>query len=374
MAKEGVPMARIFLLAAIIFSGLALHADGIFVIKPYAYTIKGEKWAVSWAYSSGIDFTDPKVNLYWKGFELKIDVTMHDGLYTALLPLPACGFGKVAYQVPGQIPVAKINNVPCSDDNRTTRFTFMADTQEGPKYDRVFAQLIKAFNGSAVLIGGDLVQTGDNLGDWINFFDALNPVFQTQFLIPVIGNHEYRHIKEVPYWKHFFQTAAAEDFYSINVGPAHIIAINSCFSDDSTLRVRQLPWLKAELEKPAAWKIIFFHHPAFSRSISNNPIAPKKEWKVLQEDYVPLFEQYHVDLVLNGHTHLVEHSFKNGVQYLTTGPAGGIMGTIGSSNPFTLESHMKPSIIEIELSKKQLRAVTTGINGKTLGDLIIKKD
>jgi len=345
----------------------------VFLIKPYLYTIKGEKWALAWSYIAGGPEKSDMV-LTRDNQVYNLHGSLDHGLFTAVLPLPACDFGKVTYKVAGQTDLIEVRDIPCPEDSITARFTFMADTQEGPKFDKVFAQQIKEFDGSAVLIGGDLVQTGDNFDDWVKFFDALDPAISSHALIPVVGNHEYRNTPSVPYWKHFFQTEASEDFYALDIGPVHVMAINSCFADDPSMRLKQLGWLKTELEKPWRWKVVFYHHPAFSRSIANNPIAPKKEYLALQEDYIPLFEHFHVDLVLNGHTHLYEHSFKSGVHYLTMGPAGGMMGTYGAKNIYALESHLKRTIAEIEASQDELRMVTTTIEGKTLSEFTLNKE
>lgn len=140
------------------------------------------------------------------------------------------------------------------------------------------------------------------------------------------------------------------------------------------MRFKQLGWLKTELQKPSRWKVVFYHHPAFSRSIANMPVAPKKEYLALRQDYIPLFEQYHVDLVLNGHTHLYEHSFKSGIHYLTMGPAGGMMGTYGAINKYALESHLKRTIAEIEASQDEMRIVTTDLDGKTVSEFTLNKE
>lgn len=343
-----------------------------FLIKPYIYTVKGEQWAVSWAYPSSNELHS-QAKLQLNGNSVFVDGKLSDGLFTAILPLPKCDFGDAAYEVPGMTEPKKINDIPCPGTAAVTKFSFMADTQQGQNHDRIFAGKVAKFDGSAVLLGGDLVQTGSIYKEWVGLFDALNPALQSQMLIPVVGNHEYHGNRQVPLWKHFFQTDAAEDFYALDIGPVHVVAINSCFSDEPKMRFKQLRWLDAELSKPSRWKIVFFHHPPFSRSIMNAKEYPKKEWKVLQQDYVPLFENYHVDLVLNGHTHLYEHSEKNGVQYLTMGPAGGIMGTHGSSNPFTLESKKIRTILELEVTAQKLRAVTSTIDGNQIGDLTLSK-
>jgi predicted phosphodiesterase len=361
-----------FLISILLMGSYGLAQISSFLIKPYLYTIKGSEWALSWAYESG-DGVQSTVKLQINGNTVYVNGNFTNGLYTARLPLAKCDFGDVAYEVPGMTEARKINNVPCPESVEVTKFSFMADTQEGRDDDKTFATNVAKFNGSAVLLGGDLVETGAIYKEWVGFFEALNPAIQSEMLIPVVGNHEYHENKKVPLWELFFQTEAAEDFYALDIGPVHVIAINSCFTDEPSIRLKQLTWLNQELAKPSRWKVVFFHHPPFSRSIMNSKEYPKKEWRVLQQDYVPIFETHHVDLVLNGHTHLYEHSEKAGVQYLTMGPAGGVMGTHGSSNPFTIQSEKVRTILEIEASPNSLRAVTSTISGNQIGELTLAK-
>jgi predicted phosphodiesterase len=354
------------------FSQNATAAISPFLIRPYLYTIKGEKWALSWSFNFNEE-AQSMVKLQVNGLPVFVQASLSEDLYTAVLPLPQCEFGDVTYAVEGMAEPQKINDIPCAESSALTKFSFMADTQEGQNHDKIFSDHVAKFNGSALLIAGDLVETGSVYKEWLGLFDALSSTIQNQILIPVVGNHEYHGDKLVSHWRHFFQTEASEDFFALDLGPVHAIALNSCFSDDPSLRLRQLNWLDLELAKPNRWKIVFFHHPPFSRSIMNSKEYPKKEWKILQQDYVPLFERYHVDLVLNGHTHLFEHSEKSGVQYLTMGPAGGIMGTHGSSNPYTLASEKLRTILEVEVNQTHLRAVTSTIEGNQIGELNLTK-
>src|SRR5262249_27765201 len=154
-------------------------------------------------------------------------------LQSVKLPLPACGFGPgYSYQVTGQAAPTAIAPVPCASDSGTTRFTFVADTQEGPEFVRQFAEEMQRFPAVAVLNGGDLVQTGDEFGEWVRFFDAMSPVGGSRMLVPAVGNHEYRGDKLVPLWERFFKVKASENHYAVELGHARVLVINSCFDDD----------------------------------------------------------------------------------------------------------------------------------------------
>ena len=65
--------------------------------------------------------------------------------------------------------------------------------------------------------------------------------------------------------------------------------------------------------------VVAMHYPPFSSSL----FTLSKSAKYLRKKYVPLFEKYHVKMVLTGHTHIYERSIKSGVHYIIAGPAGG---------------------------------------------------
>ena len=233
----------------------------------------------------------------------------------------------------------RINQVTCSDsDGSGEFFSFLADSQEGPEYTHVFAEYMKAFKPAAILHGGDIVQTGTDPDDWVKYFGAMEAVGGSTVLYPTPGNHEYRRDLSVPAWQHYFRSpsSARENHYSFTLGQVQIIALNSNFVDDPSQNPGQLAWLDAELAIPSKWKVVFFHHPAYSNGFFNSPEAPRKEHVVVADYYVPLFEKYKVDLVLNGHVHIYERSYKNGVNYVTVGPAGGKMGVKGGEDDYLM--------------------------------------
>ncbi|MDN3022670.1 metallophosphoesterase family protein [Streptomyces sp. S.PB5] len=118
----------------------------------------------------------------------------------------------------------------------------------------------------------------------------------------------------------------------------------------------QTKWLEAQLKKYRAAKhvdfiVVFFHHCAYCTST-----AHASEGGVRQE-WVPLFEKYTVDLVINGHNHQYErtdvikggevtrklpiggtaHPETDGVVYVTAGAAG--RSLYAFSAPQTYEGH-----------------------------------
>jgi hypothetical protein len=364
----------VLLSAVLALSCLNSASADDFQIKPYLFSILGQQIGVAWQYSS-LPATAPKLSLY-KGGALVQELTadQDDELYSVTLPIQACGFGTdVTYQVDGQDAPVGIAEIPCADSEDPVKFTFLADAQEGTEYDKQFAAEIANYPGVAILNGGDLVQTGTSADDWRGFFQSMEPVGGTRVLFPAVGNHEYRDDVSVPMWKKFFKMEAHDTTYAFDIGQARVIVLNSNFEDDLSLKTSQLEWLENELRLPSRWKIVYFHHPGFSISVFNNPMYPRKEYVTVQDYYIPLFEKYGVDLVMNGHTHLFETSQKAGIHYLIVGPAGGDMGVEGATDPYKIKSAKTRSIINLEVSQDNLRAVSTGIGGEILDDLVLAK-
>ena len=59
----------------------------------------------------------------------------------------------------------------------------------------------------------------------------------------------------------------------------------------------QASWLKEVLNQSSAtWKFVVYHHPAYSSAPSRNNPSIRKHW-------LPLFDEHHVDMALQGHDH-----------------------------------------------------------------------
>ncbi|MDQ4059288.1 MAG: metallophosphoesterase, partial [Actinomycetota bacterium] len=82
-------------------------------------------------------------------------------------------------------------------------------------------------------------------------------------------------------------------WYVRSIGDADIFALDANQPEDE----EQLAWLEDALaSSKAAWKIAVFHQPVFSCAKHDGTPDIVEEW-------VPIFEDNEVDLVLNGHDH-----------------------------------------------------------------------
>ncbi|GAA3652497.1 calcineurin-like phosphoesterase family protein [Lentzea atacamensis] len=96
----------------------------------------------------------------------------------------------------------------------------------------------------------------------------------------------------------------------LNVGLISLDGNDICYNSDANLDYtegKQQAWLKAQLEKfrgdeTIDFIVVYCHQCTYSTSGNNgSEIGAQKRW-------APLFDQYQVDLVLNGHNHVYERT------------------------------------------------------------------
>ncbi|MFB6230151.1 MAG: fibronectin type III domain-containing protein [Salinibacter sp.] len=91
-----------------------------------------------------------------------------------------------------------------------------------------------------------------------------------------------------------------ETVYYLDYQGMRIIGLNSNVRDSSRL-ARQTEWLEstlrdAEQDEDVRWTVATFHHPMFSSGEGRNNETLRKMW-------TPIFDEYNVDLVMQGHDH-----------------------------------------------------------------------
>lgn len=198
----------------------------------------------------------------------------------------------------------------------TFRFAAIGDFGTGTSAQRVISdELRKRTKGRRM---DALLTTGDNIypsGNPVAFDSAWHSPYAwvAKRKIPVIaslGNHD-------------IATAGGRDvmalfnmpdrWYSKRIADAEIIVLdaNDPFDED------QRTWLAETLAaSTAAWQIVLFHQPAYSCSAHGSTSSVIANW-------VPIFEEGGVDLVLNGHDHNYQRFAPlNGTTYVVTGGGG----------------------------------------------------
>ena len=204
------------------------------------------------------------------------------------------------------LPAASFTTAP-PPGSENWRFVVYGDNRSNPDTHARNAGQIMKLKPGIILNTGDLVAQGSSYEQWKpQYFDPLRGVSEHIPVFPCLGNHE----QNAPhYYKyHSLPGDQGEVYYSFDYANAHIISLNSNAKDAPYQRgEKQTEWLIEDLKKhkDATWKIVFFHHPLFRSHPTRGITAQRWVWQ-------PLFEEYGVDLVLNGHDHYYMRSYAVG--------------------------------------------------------------
>lgn len=120
---------------------------------------------------------------------------------------------------------------------------------------------------------------------------------------PSLGNHDW-HVNPDENYAKEWALPNNEHWYSFDYANMHIIALDS--ADGALYDVtNQIAWLEQDLAAAryrAQWIVVFYHHPVLTCTYKGNI----EEMSAL---LFPLFDQYGVDLVFNGHAHTYERQY-----------------------------------------------------------------
>ena len=199
-------------------------------------------------------------------------------------------------------------------------FIFAADTGEQNANQDLLKTRIDDDNAHAFLLGGDNTYT--NPGDQttynadVAFADAYSNICRT---FPAIGNHDldpdpssltqFNKFTHLPgnrrYYSKYFPHTGVELFV-LNSGRDSGGTLDE--PDGNSVGSIQWQWFdQAVSQSKAKWKIVMFHHPFISAQAgasAGSQYLTEMNWD---------FDQYGVDLILNGHNHINAHLLFNDI-------------------------------------------------------------
>lgn len=225
-------------------------------------------------------------------------------------------------------------------DHGANSFTFIAlgDTADGNPDQEKICETIDLYHKDAefILILGDVVYDKSTDPEYGKKYYPLNyygRLIRSKPVIPTLGNHEERDgtpDQEVYRTHHFLPTNGVEPdertFY-FTYANARFFCLNSNERKEAIYNPQgsHYEWLKKNLSKDQkTWKFIYFHHPMFGVGVektrycedgtcSQGPCAGQKicdnnvEWR---KELIPLFIQNRVNLILTGHDHNYQRTYK----------------------------------------------------------------
>ena len=221
-------------------------------------------------------------------------------------------------------------HVPLPNKAGTLRFGVIGDNGDGDRAQYEIGQ--QMFNWYNKVEYPLVVMLGDNI------YGSDRPQdFERKFELPYkalldkgvkfyasLGNHDSR---EQRYYRLYNMDGKLYYSFKAPKEDVRFFALESTYMDQD-----QLKWIEDELKKSnEKWKIAFFHHPLYSSSRTHG--SQLKLRAVLE----PLFIQYNVSVVLNGHDHAYERiKPQNGIQYFVEGASGKLrVGDLRQGSPLT---------------------------------------
>jgi len=181
---------------------------------------------------------------------------------------------------------------------------------------------LAATNGAAdmfLMLGDNAYNSGLDTEYQAAVFDIFPTLLRNTFLWPTIGNHESNQsttANDFPYLNIFSLPhngeagglpSGTQKYYSFDYANIHLICLDSETSGYTT-NTAMFQWMIDDLKAATAdWIIVFFHHPPYTHGTHNSDT--ESDLIQIRTNFIPVLEDFGVDLVLNGHSHVHERSF-----------------------------------------------------------------
>ena len=156
------------------------------------------------------------------------------------------------------------------------------------------------------------------------FSNHMEKMLKQTVVYPAAGNHDVdgpsasnASTQTGPYYDMFTLPSNAEAggvasgteaYYSYNYNNIHFVVLETTTASFRVNGGAMMTWLQSDLAAATQkWKVVYFHHPPYTMG-SHNSDTETQHIEVRQ-NFVPILEQYNVDLVLSGHSHNYERSY-----------------------------------------------------------------
>jgi tartrate-resistant acid phosphatase type 5 len=218
-----------------------------------------------------------------------------------------------------------------NSNSRGVVFAVIGDFGANTRAEKNVAKALKAKHPDFILTVGDnnypkgcWSSIDKNIGQYYASFIANykgkygNGSEEARFF-PSLGNHDWYakskclHHGSLPYLE-YFTLPGNQRYYDFQKGPVHFFALDSDGREPDGIKIgsKQYLWFVEKLKKSTAtFKIVYFHHAAFSS-------ARHGSTKQMQWD----FSSLGIDGVFSGHDHSYERIVRDNVVYFVNGVGG----------------------------------------------------
>jgi uncharacterized protein (TIGR03437 family) len=256
-------------------------------------------------------------------------------------------------------------------------FLVLGDSGQGTPDQLAVAVRMAAEQPNLVLHVGDVAQIDGAFDEYASYyFEYYWSLMRQVPFFAVPGNHDYYPANATPYLS--FQAPPLDNvpapdagrYYSFDRGDVHFVAIDSNLLADATASRRMLAWLENDLATTrATWRIPFFHHlPYPIEHHVGDPLCI-----AAQQQLVPIFERYGVQLVFSGHEHNYQRSKPmrrgtpvtsgTGIVYMVSGGGGGGLHPVVAKD-FLVKAESVHHYLRVEADASKITIHAIGADGK----------
>ncbi|MES2005596.1 MAG: metallophosphoesterase family protein [Bacteroidota bacterium] len=184
-----------------------------------------------------------------------------------------------------------------------------------------------------ILLGDNAYNDGNDMEYQAKFFNPYKETLLKKYpVFPTPGNHDYhdadftaefaQQTHTTPYYQNFSMPEKGEAggvasgnpaFYSFDIGNIHFISLDSYGMEENKYFLfdtlgPQVEWLKKDLaaNRNKGWVVVYSHYPPYSKGTHDSDTDGIMTG--IRENLLRVLDNYEVDLVICGHSHVYERS------------------------------------------------------------------
>ena len=211
---------------------------------------------------------------------------------------------------------SKLSSSNSSSSNSNFNFAAAGDFGCNENTEETIDNIVSK-NPEIVLALGDL-SYAHSAECWIELMEPLEEITMI-----TLGNHDFSYNRFEEITSHY--ELDPPYYYSFNYGNVHFLSLATDefdYQENSEQYQFVVEDLKTASSNPnIKWIVAFYHGPIFTENSD-------MDYETLRDIYAPLFDQYKVDLALQGHVHNYHRSFP--LQYNEEDPEDPIINSNGT--------------------------------------------
>ncbi len=215
---------------------------------------------------------------------------------------------------------------------------------------------------------GDLVRSGDNIGDWTDFFQIQKGLLARMPIAPAMGNHDR---SRAGFFEKIFllpqATGGPHRYFAFNFGNSLFVVL------DAVGNIKpggdQLRFFEEKLQKARQDNVehifVAVHSPLYSSGKHGSDLS-------LRAVLSPLLKKYGVTAVFSGHDHHYERSKpQNGVVHFISGGAGAQLTPV-DQKPHAARVLLGFHFLKITVDGPEVTVRAVSAEGQVLDEVMLK--